>query len=80
MFKDNIYWPGGEGHEGTDCVLISLMTQAENIYNVFLAFAITERTFGLLKIIFGCVIKFGVATMFSQSLRNSPSSTLMQII
>jgi len=30
--------------------------------------------------IFGCVIKFGVAIMFSQSLQNSPSSTLMQII
>lgn len=75
LFKDKMYWPGGERDEGTDCVLLFLPTVKQELFIIyFLALAITERSFGLLKMIFGCVIKFGVATMFSQSLQNIPSA------
>lgn len=75
LFKDNTHWPGGERHEGTDCVLLLLPKVEQELFIIyFLALAVTGRSFGLLKMIFGCVIKFGVATTFSQSLQNSPSA------
>lgn len=75
LFKDNMHWPGGGRHEGTDCVLLLLPKVEQELFIIyFLALAVTGRSFGLLKMIFGCVIKFGVATMFSQSLQNSPSA------
>lgn len=32
LFKDKMYWPGGERDEGTDCVLLFLPTVKQELF------------------------------------------------